>query len=522
MPSARADRHWIVSLRTRLMLWNALAVLATAVATMLGLRAGVRIALVRELDQVLREDLREVELALHGRGNLDHSRVAEQLQRKAEGHADHQWFAQMFSTDGELLLTTSDQLPQELARPLPQERGELSGWRYFQRRLDTHPAVVLRVGMSTASIQRDLQRIDRLVALGVGLVLLIAPIGGFWLAGRAIRPLDAMINTVTHLRPANLEDRLKVRGTGDELDRLSVAFNSLLDRIGTYLQEHRELLANAAHELRTPLAAIRSSIEVALANQRSPQEYCELLQEVIGESAHLEALVHQLLLLSESDAERMRIHKDPVRLDAMIERAIDMFGSYAEAEGIELRCAALPQVTVRGNAQHLKQVLYNLLDNAFKYTPSGGVVSIELKLENSGWVQLNVMDTGVGIAPEELPFVFDRFYRGSRPPRSSYTVHRHNRSTGLGLSICRAIVRAHGGTITAAAGGRGGTVFCVRLPLDAGGLAPEAPAQQTSSNAAQRSGSAPHQSETPAARQASTEATRGGTAMELRSGAAPC
>ncbi|GIW99929.1 MAG: hypothetical protein KatS3mg111_3262 [Pirellulaceae bacterium] len=474
MSSDRAKHRWGVSLRTRLMVWNALAVVATAVATMLGLREGVRMALVHELDQVLREDLREVELEFQGDMDQSRDRVFEHLKRKAEGHAEHGWFAQVFTVDGALLLATSNQLPDTLDYRASPERGEVDGWRYVQRRIATHPPIVLRVGMATESIRRDLQRIDRIVLFGAVVVLLVAPASGYWLAGRAIRPLNAMISTLTRLKPSNLEDRLKVHGTGDELDQLSVAFNSLLDRIGSYLQEHRELLANAAHELRTPLAAIHSGIEVALANQRSPEEYREVLQEVIGESTHLESLVHQLLLLSESDAERMRIHKDPVRLDEIIGRAMDMFGGYAEAEGIDLQCGPLPQIVVRGNAQHLRQVVYNLLDNAFKYTPSGGAVRIGVSLEDPEWIRMDISDTGVGIPPEELPFVFDRFYRGSRPPKNTCSMNQSQRSTGLGLSICRAIVHAHGGSITASSGPAGGTTVSVHLPVDPLGTVPDA------------------------------------------------
>ncbi len=232
--------------------------------------------------------------------------------------------------------------------------------------------MIATVGCSLAMLHADVDRgwtgrgfVVQLDS-GTGIILLIVSrlVCGYWLAGRATRPLNQMIVTMSKLRPSKLDERLDIRGTDDELDRLSLTFNRLLDRIGSYLKERRDSLANAAHELRTPLAAIRSSIEVALASGRTVEEYEELLGEVIEEASSLELLVNQLLLLSETEAERLRVHKEYVRLDELIDRAIDMFGGVAEYREIQLVCPALPRVAVNGNCQHLRQVVYNLIDNS--------------------------------------------------------------------------------------------------------------------------------------------------------------
>ena len=307
----------------------------------------------------------------------------------------------------------------------------------------------------------DIARLDRFVVLCACGVLVVAPLCGYWLAGRATQPLAEIIQTTARLRPSYLHERLAIRGTGDELDRLSETLNRLLDRIGSYLQEHRDFLANSAHELRTPLAAIRSSIEVALAGGRTSEEYEELLTEIIEESGSLELLVNQLLLLSETEAERLKVVKQRIQFDELVEKAIDMFGGVAEFRDIKLACPALPSAIVHGNQQHLRQVIYNLLDNALKFTPAGGRVTVQLRIDAArDTVVFSVSDSGPGIPEGDLPHVFDRFFQGHRPR----TGPSEKRGTGLGLSICQAIVQAHDGTIEVASQVGHGTRFTVCLP----------------------------------------------------------
>ena len=464
MPSEANRRSPLRTLRFRLMVWNALVVVVTGVVMLVGLREGVRITLLHELDQLLAEDAHEVELALRQYPNTDSEALREQLDRKALGHAQHQWFVQLSDAENRVLYQSRHAPPDaELTKIQARYATTVGVWR-FRDRVATSPAAVrIRVGCSLAMLHADVARLDRFVALATAIILLIAPVCGYWLAGRATRPLNQMIVTMSKLRPSKLDERLDIRGTGDELDRLSLTFNRLLDRIGSYLKERRDSLANAAHELRTPLAAIRSSIEVALASGRTVEEYEELLGEIIEEASSLELLVNQLLLLSETEAERLRVHKEYVRLDELIDRAMDMFGGVAEYREIQLVCPALPRVAVDGNCQHLRQVVYNLIDNSLKFTPAGGQVRVYLVVEGEppSTVRFAVEDTGWGIPADELPHVFDRFFKGRKKRPGSAEV----RGTGLGLSICHAVVVAHEGTIEAESEPDKRTCFTVRLPV---------------------------------------------------------
>lgn len=459
-PSKKQNKKSVTrSLRFRLMVWNAAVVVVTACVTLIALREGVRITLIRELDELLREDLREIELALNE--HEDSATLHEQLDRKDAGHAQHKWFAALMGGDGKVRYRSKHAPPDSVwANTEAASARTVGEWRVASHAV-MDGDVMIRVGASLDSVDADVARLDRFVALAACGVLLIAPLCGYWLAGRATRPLAQIIETTAGLRPSQLHERLEVRGTGDELDQLSETFNRLLDRIGNYLQEHRDFLANSAHELRTPLAAIHSSIEVALSGGRTNEEYKELLTEIIEESASLELLVNQLLLLSETETERLKVDKQQVQFNELVEKALDMFGGVAEFHEIQLACPALPSVMVYGNPQHLRQVIYNLLDNALKFTPTGGSVNVQLKTDDQpDTILFAVRDSGPGIPAEELPHVFDRFFQGHRPRTGT----AERRGTGLGLSICQAIIRAHDGTIDVESKIGEGTCFTVRLP----------------------------------------------------------
>jgi two-component system heavy metal sensor histidine kinase CusS len=252
----------------------------------------------------------------------------------------------------------------------------------------------------------------------------------------------------------------------DELDRLAQTINGPLDRIAAYLQERRDFLANAAHELRTPLAAIHSSVEVALNNNRSREEYENLLVEIIDQGACLEKLVNQLLLISETemDAERLKSEFTFVPLDEVVARSVAMFRGVAESHDVSLEAHIHSNVHVFGSRHLLRQMVNNLIDNAVKYTPAGGHVWVDLvvrQAEHNAGVRLCVADNGPGIAPSDVARVFERFYRADK---SRSRMHETD-GTGLGLSMCQAVVYAHAGTIACQSGLGEGTRMDVWLPL---------------------------------------------------------
>ena len=445
------------------MMWIVGLVVATAVVTLLAMQVGVRRALLHEMDGFLLESVAEL-------GSLLESESLEAV-IQVETAADkirqqrRQRFVEVLSADGTSLWSSRGSdfaalsgLPLNDLRPT-----SMAGFRVVQKQVRGNKGelFVARVGIPLDLIDTDVARVDALALTLAAVVLVVAPLIGYWLAGRAVRVLGDLIDRTARLRPAQLVDRLPLRGAGDELDQLANTINGLLDRLASHLSRREDFVANAAHELRTPVAAIRATAEVALNSERSKSEYESLLEDVIEECSALELLVGQLLLLSESDADRLRIHGERVPLDEVVRQSAAMFSPVAELSEIALQVHTAPAF-VEGNRPHLKQLVNNLLDNALQHTPRGGTIRVELEVDDAAEkTRLTVSDSGTGIAAHDLPHIFERFYRGDKS--RSYT--SANRGTGLGLSICQTIVEAHAGSISAESLAEEGAVFTVELPL---------------------------------------------------------
>jgi signal transduction histidine kinase len=460
------------TLRFRLTFWNTAVLLLVVGVTLLGLRQALLWTMQRELDHLLAEDAVETALLLRSKYPAREV-IQEALDRKARSHSEDEWFVQVFHPDGSLYLSggspppdqegafTSSRIPLTLS---------LDGRRVLQHQVEPAecPRFLVRVGASLAGIEQDVARLTRLLLLAGALIIGVAPLAGYFLAGRATRPLSSILRTTRELRPDHLDERLVVRGTGDELDTLAGTINSFLDRLAIHLRQQREFVAHAAHELRSPLAALRALIETALERERSGEEYRDLLGDLSEECAALGGLVTQLLLLAESDAGQLRPGDTVLGMDQLVQRSVDMFRGVAEQKGVGLELNRLEPVLVRGHASHLRQVIHNLLDNAIKFTPAGGRVSVEVRREPAeggpGKAVLLIRDDGDGIASEDLPHLFDRFFRGDRARRRGQT----GSGSGLGLCICQSIVHAYGGDLHVESSPGAGTTVRVFLPLDGG------------------------------------------------------
>ncbi|MBS0209399.1 MAG: HAMP domain-containing protein [Planctomycetes bacterium] len=467
--SRRPLSFWeiIGSLHFRLTLWYSVVTLLVVVASLGAVRESVRLTLLGEIDDTLREEALEVATTVE-EFYPDFERIGHELNRKAQTHEHSDMFIRLVDRTDAVVFQTSTMPSAISGRPplalQPDRPQTISNYRLIRH--DTKKADVprhsIQVGVSTTYVARDVAEIERILAtIGVA-VLLITPIGGYWLAGRATRPLARIIDITARLHPTNLDERLHLRGTRDELDRLSQTINGLLDRIAAYITQMRQFTADAAHELRSPMAAMQSSLDVALTIDRTPEEYKEILAQTLEECASLRDLVNKLLTLAETDAGRITKPAQPTELDKIVSRSCEMFAAVAETRDVRLNLAKLEPANVYGDAARLRQVITNLIDNAIKFTPQAGTVTVELTADpHRGEAQLRVCDTGVGIVATDLPHIFERFYRADKARQ------RGDKSTGsgLGLSICESIVSAYHGTIRADSyPGRGTTIF-VTLPL---------------------------------------------------------
>ncbi|HEY4313566.1 MAG TPA: ATP-binding protein [Pirellulales bacterium] len=455
------------SLRFRLTLWNTAVVLLTVVCTLMGVREALRFALRHEIDQLLREDALEVELAVEQMyHSINNEAFSAEMTRKVAAHIERGMFVELLDENDKVLWCSENTPSEQLFKSdLRDGTMTIAGQRY--RVVQSHlekpglPTFTVRVGSSMASADEDIAKVTQVMTIVALLIMLIAPLGGFWLSGRATHPLAQIIHTADRLRPRRMEERLPMRGTGDELDQLSATINRFLDLIAEYLDRNREFVANAAHELRSPLAAIQSSVEVALNSDRTIDEYKDLLSDIVDECSSLGKLVNQLLLLAESDAGSMQIDTKAVALDRLTKHSVDMFQGAAEERGVDLHFGRFESLPVRGDAQRLQQVVNNLIDNAVKFTQSGGSVTVDLSHDRDrARAIVQVRDTGMGIPSDDLPHVFERFYRGDKSRQ------RENQpgGTGLGLSICQSIVQAHGGKMEIQSTLGKGTTATVYLP----------------------------------------------------------
>lgn len=459
MRSARLDRA-LGTLRFRLTFWNTIGLLVLSTLTLVGLRQGLYFTLSRELNRLTIDDGADVALVVE-RLWPDQTAIFQALERKAQNHSDRDWFGQVLNADGRILA----QSPSSPLLGWPgNENGtpqDLDGFRALQRHVKLPDQILtIRVGSSLRFITDDVNTLTRILILASIAILLISPAVGYWLAGRATRPLQTIIDTTQRLNPQSLTERLPIRGTGDELDRVSTTINGFLDRLADHLTRQREFVANAAHELRSPLTALRTSVEVALQRERSAHEYQELLADLAEETEGLSTLINQLLLLAEGDTNRLRPGAAVTSFDELTRRAVDMFQGVAEQRGVSLTITASIPAGVRGDAAHLRQVIQNLLDNAVKFTPPGGRIEVELSDQPPNCVRFRVRDTGIGIAASDLPHIFDRFFQVDRARARD----GEPRGSGLGLSICRSVVAAYGGKVDVQSELGRGTNVIVDLP----------------------------------------------------------
>jgi heavy metal sensor kinase len=294
------------------------------------------------------------------------------------------------------------------------------------------------------------------------LLLLVAAAAGYWMSGRALRPVDRIARTAEHIEAQNLSARLPLSGTGDELDRLSATLNSMFGRLEASFRRMTQFTADASHELRTPVAVIRTTAEVARSKPRSEEEYAKALDRILAESERTTRLIEDLMLLARADAGADGIVLVPMDLADLVRESCAEAKVLAEAAGVRLITREFWECPVRGDDQALRRLMLILLDNAVKYTPPGGSVTVSLSVERRPGDEtavVEVRDTGIGIAPEDLPHIFERFYRAAKD-RS-----RASGGSGLGLSIAHWIAVRHGGEIRAESTLGAGSVFCVRIPV---------------------------------------------------------
>jgi heavy metal sensor kinase len=315
---------------------------------------------------------------------------------------------------------------------------------------------LLQVGASLAGMDAALHRFLQLLVWGVPAGLLVAILAGRWMATVALDPLLRFASAARRIDVTNLQQRLPVRGVHDELDDVAHAFNETLARVEDAIGEMRQFSTALAHELRTPIAALRGEIELAAMRPGAGEAERRAAASQLEELDKLKRLIDQVLTLARAESGQIPLARERVDLGALARSVVEQVEAVAQANGLELRCELPEGVLVEGDTQWLERLLLNLLDNAFRFTPRGGSVMVRVSAADDQ-ARLEVRDTGIGMAPEVLSHVFERFYQAD-PTRSSSA-----RGIGLGLSLVKWIVDRHDGTVRAASVPGEGSTFTVQI-----------------------------------------------------------
>src|SRR5215510_6732428 len=477
------------SIRTRLTLWY-VGVLALALIVF---SAGVYLLLARNLSRRVDESLRNSAESIAI--SLVHERDEGETEAEAansavnELHLLNQAMA-IFDAQGRLLAEKATpgndhaRLPPLNSIPAGDLRlysapGEgVEGQRVAARRVKIGEAdspYLVVVSQPLKSVTEEMAMLGRVFLVEAPLALLLAGLGGFFLARKSLAPVVAMSERARQIGAENLERRLPVANPRDELGQLASTFNELLARLDASFDLQRQFMADASHELRTPLSVMRTTAQVILERpRRDENEYRNALAMIDDQTRRLARIVDDMFTLARADAGRRPLAHGAFYLDELIVETARAAGVLAARKGVTVETAWSPEVSYYGDEHLLRQLLLNLLDNAIKHTPAGGVVRVNLN-QFEKRCEVVVADTGEGIPVEAQPHIFERFYRADKArSRSDVNANGANGSNGsngagggagLGLSIAQWVAEAHGGTIRLVRSDTAGTIFAVTLPL---------------------------------------------------------
>lgn len=455
-----------LSISTRLTLWFGLSLLILLSLFVAGLYTSVHVGLHQDLESRLREEATAVRAHLQAHGGDPPSRSSSlsrhDLQATAGTHV------RLLSEGGDVIQSSasfrtrpplSPEVPPSSASTLKTRRwGDVSAQSLYVPLQKESSVAWMEVTKLQSPIHRQLHNLRWLLVLGIGGGVAVAMLVGYGLARRALRPVAALTAAAKEMQEQPTGTLPTEFGVQDELSDLAETFNGLLQRLRNALQRERRFRADAAHNLFTPLTAIQSELDVTLRNPRSEEEYREALRAVQRHTETLSSLLEELMTLSRIEARNEPPARSPLDMKSHTQSHVNRVRSHAAAQNIEVEWEGAANVEVPVSPEDLDLILDHLLDNALKYIPEGGTVSVCVD-RGDGEGVLRVSDSGIGFDTEDAERLFDRFHRTG-------AAEQHANGGGLGLPIVNAIVESYGGTVSAHSPGRqAGSTFEVRFPL---------------------------------------------------------
>lgn len=330
--------------------------------------------------------------------------------------------------------------------------------RIYTLPLSYAPEFALQVGVSLASVRAVQGGMLQSLVLLFSTTAILALLTGWFLATRALIPIRATAQTAAEINATDLTRRLNLADAEIELEQLVQTFNAMLNRLELAFQRQRQFTADAAHELRTPLSIMQTGLDVTLSQERGAADYRAALQSVSEEVQRLTQLTNTLLILARADKHELPLDKQCINLTQILETVVEQFIIVAQEKQIHIQSEIAPNLVIEGDEVRLIQVIFNVLDNAVKYTPQAGSIFVRA-FPQRNLIEIQIEDTGSGILPSEQPYIFERFYR------VDITRNRNQGGFGLGLAIAKEIVELHNGTIAVVSVPNQGALFSIRLPL---------------------------------------------------------
>ncbi|PCI45514.1 MAG: HAMP domain-containing histidine kinase [Proteobacteria bacterium] len=434
------------TLRFRLTLWHAIVFGCVT----LGIFAFAYMAVSNQLLKSLRDDLQDTALEFSGLYRIgDIKALQAEINRKNISHGNELFYVQLINAKNKTIIQSR---PKAWTLDLPKPDTTISGIQWFEAAINqqgeratlivipTYDHGWIQVGLSRRANEAQLKHIWDNFGWALIIIILAGIMTGWWQVSRALADVERVRRIAIGIGEGDFNQRLTLEGHGQELVDLADTFNVMLDKIQQLLGKMRDVSDNIAHDLRTPVTRLRGMAEAALMSKTSNHcENQEVLAEIINECDRLTGMINTMLEIAQSDSGALRLERKPVDMAALLHEVCDLFSPVAEDAGIDLKLELnATHLVVMGDQSRLQRLMANLVDNAIKFSPEGSRIRLAACKEGES-ICLFVIDSGMGIPEEDMPHIFDRFYRSDRS--------RTTLGNGLGLSYVKSIVTAHGGDI---------------------------------------------------------------------------
>ncbi len=451
----------------RLTLWYASVFAASSLVAALVFYLVIGSVLREKGDEDLMSDIKEFSILLDSKGIKE---VKSEIAHEAESDGVDKVFLRLLTPAGEEIATSDMSLWGGVRVNTDAIRGltphsdpifkvlEIPGRECPVRTISgaIGPGVILQIGESMEEDEQFMDALRNIFGATFPVTIIFAGVVGWFMARRALRDVEQVTQAAMEISGGKLEKRVSVKAKDDEIQKLAAMFNDMLDRIQALIVGMREITDNIAHDMRSPLARIRGSAEMALTNITSNDEYETIAANIVEECDQLLGMINTMLDITEIEAGVSTLSAEKIDLAQVARDACDLFQPVAETNNITMTCDIDSPFFIYGDKLKLQRMVANLLDNALKYTPSGGRVTVSVG-QDDAHVVFSVSDSGIGISEDDLPHVFGRFYRCDQS--------RSQPGTGLGLSLAQAVAKALGGKITVTSKPGKGSIFSVFIPM---------------------------------------------------------